>query len=454
MFTKAQNNIIFKVFIFLIPLVAADLKAQITSPDADAVRTTQYPVDTIQSPIYIYFSAPHIHVQGSLSATLPSPGTYNFEWFKYNPTSGSFDQLLLTHNAVTKSLLSNLTGGGYRVHISNGTDIDTSLTAWIHIDKLFTFIEKDEQGNVLETAYTCDYLTLSGAVTLDTFFYYDPVSLDTILLENGFTFLWTSDNSGLKIPNKDRILDPNTTYLPPYLDTWYILTATDSFGMEDIDSVFYESIQIGPDAPEPWFSVKFFDPAEEKDFVDPPNPKEGDAPLRVKFFNKSVNGYNYEWIFSDSATSDLFANEFTSDSTYEPEFMYKIPNDYYPSIVVTSEAGCIDTFRLPEPITVMPSLLEVPNVFSPNGDGSFDYFKVKFRSMKEFSIRIYDRAGKLVYKAEVSDMYKWEGWNGNVHDSNRPASPGAYFYVIDAIGWDAKQFNKEKQYKGVIYLFR
>ena len=28
---------------------------------------------------------------------------------------------------------------------------------------------------------------------------------------------------------------------PPFIDTWYILTATDSLGMTEIDSVFYDT---------------------------------------------------------------------------------------------------------------------------------------------------------------------------------------------------------------------
>ncbi len=455
MLNKTLLNTAFGIFIFLIPaFMAEDLKAQILSPDADAKRFTEYPADTIQSPVFIFYSPPGDPVQGNLRASLPFPGNFNFDWSKYNQSSGNFDQLLLSHTGVKESMLSNLTNGGYRVHIRDGAGTDTSLTAWVHIDKLFASVDKDDQGNLKQSAFTCDYLTLSGAVSIDTFYYYDPVSNEPVRLKNGFTFLWTSDNSGLRIPNRDKVLDPNTTYLPPYLDTWYILTVTDSFGMKDVDSVFYKSIQVGPDPPELWFSIKVYDKAEEKDFIDATAPVSGDSPMKVKFINESVNGFSYEWIYSDSARSDLFANKFTSEYAEQPEFMYKIPNDYYPALVVTSEAGCIDTFKLAEPITVLPSLLEIPNVFSPDGDGQNDYFKVKFQSMKEFSIRIYDRAGKLTYKTEVSDMYTWEGWDGHVLNSNRPASPGAYFYVIDAIGWDSKQYKRERQYKGVVYLFR
>ena len=451
---KAPNhNVLILLLFFISGFQSLDITAQITSPSAEALVSTQYPVDTVQSPVFIFYNPPGIDIQGELIASMPANGNLNFDWYKYNTISGNFDQLLLSHTGVSESLLSNLTAGGYRVHIWNGADTDTTLTAWVHIDKLFTFIEKDAQGRLKKSAFTCDYLTLSATVTIDTFFYYDPINGQKVRLANGFSFLWTSDNSELRIPNKDKILDPNTTYQPPYLDTWYILTATDSFGMVDIDSVFYESIQVGPYPPETMFSIKVYDKEETKDFADETIPFEGDSPMRVKFLNESVNGFKYEWIFSDSAKSDYFDNEFTDAHEYQPEYLYKIPNDYYPAIVVISEAGCIDTFKVEEPITVLPSLLEIPNVFSPDGNGQNDYFKVKFQSMKEFSIRIFDRGGKLVYKAEISDMYTWEGWDGNVLDSKRPASPGIYYYVIDATGWDQEHYHKG-QYRGVVYLFR
>jgi gliding motility-associated-like protein len=433
--------------------MALDLKAQIFSPDANAADSVTCS-DTSKVAVFIYYSPPGKAVKGSFTASLDPDSTYNFEWFKYNNETDSFDISLSVENEVSQSLLDNLSGGGYSVRIRDSSGTDTTFTAWLHIDKLLVTVAKDEDEKLMKSAFTCDYLTLSGAISIDTFYYYDPINHSKVRLKNGFTFLWTSDNKKLKIPNASTIPDPNTTYKPPYLDTWYILTATDSFGMKDVDSVLYESIQIGPDPLlEPWFKLKKFDKEEEKDFIDATPPVQGDAPMKVKFLNESVNGFSYEWIFSDSARSDFFANEFTSDSAYQPEFMYKIPNDYYPALVVTSEAGCIDTFKLIEPITVLPSELEVPNVFSPDGNGTNDYFKVKFQSMKEFSIRIFDRTGKLVYKAEISDMYTWDGWDGKVLDSNRDASAGAYFWVIQATGWDRKTFPKEMR-RGVVYLYR
>ena len=441
---KVYHSCIVLVLVFL----PAGLNAQLFHLGADASKPARYPVYTGNDSVFVFYSSPGTDTKGSLLAKMPVPGPYNFDWFRYNTESGDFDISLPGETGVSQSEISGLPSGGYKVRIWDGSGTDTTFIAWVHIDKLLVSIVKDSKGNLLKSAYTCDYLTLSASVSLDTFYYYDPLSRDTLLLKNGFDFLWTSDNSDLIIPNKNRILDPNTTYSPPYLDTWYILTATDSFGMMDIDSVFYESIQVKPK-----FKFMAFDKEETRDFVDASEPYEGDSPLKIRFINESINGYSYEWIFSDSARSDLDAVEKSDSFDYQPEFTYKIPNDYYPALVATSKEGCIDTFRIDSPISVLPSLLEVPNVFSPDGNGLNDYFKVNFQSIKEFNIRIFDRAGKLVYKAEVSDMYSWEGWDGNVLNSDRKASPGAYFYVIDATGWDNEHYHKG-QFRGVVYLFR
>jgi len=434
-----------------------DSDAQIIALDADKTVNVTYPVSPDNDKAFIFFSPPGETVTGSLSASIPLSGSYNFEWFQYNTSSGNFDIPRFSETAVEQSIITGLDNGGYRVRIWNNSGTDTLFTAWVHIDKLYASVAKDAEGNFLTSARTCDFITLSGAVSIDTFYYIDPVSQEKIRLKNSFKFKWTSDPQIPLRGNDSIILDPNTKSGKdlPFLDTWFILTAIDQFGMKDVDSVFYESIQVKPS-----FKFKVYDKEKDRNFIDETNPFEGDAPMIVKFINESINAANYEWIFADSARSEIFANEFSTDLNYEPEFIYRVPNSYYQALVAISEAGCIDTFNLdplspsePAPLTVIPSLLEVPNVFSPDQNGQNDYFKVNFKSMKEFSLRIFDRAGQLVYKAEVTDMYLWEGWDGNILDSDRPASPGAYYYVIDATGWDNEHYHKG-QYRGVVYLYR
>lgn len=448
---KAILNTGFRFFLlFLSAVGVSSLNAQITSPLANDIVSTSYPVATSEDSIYVFYSTPGTNVKGSLTASLLPIGNYNFQWYKYNELSGDFDLPLSNDLAVTSSQITDLDNGGYKVYITDGAAIDTSFTAWVHIDKLKATVVKDANQHLLSSAFFCGIINLSGAISVDSFYYSDPINNAKVLLKNDYRFEWTEDNSELTIYHSTIFLDPYTIDYPPYLDTWFILTVTDDFGMQDVDSVFYESIEV-----KPLFSFQMFDPKEDQRvFVDATAPAEGDAPLLLKFKNESVNGASYEWIFSlDSAKSGFFASELTNDLDYQPEYLYRIPEDYFLALVATSEAGCIDTFKLADPITVLPSLLEIPNVFSPDGDAINPVFKVKFQSIKEFSIRVFDRAGKMVYKADVSDMYSWEGWNGNIMDTDRKASAGVYFYVIEAEGWDSEVYHRG-QYRGVVYLFR
>ncbi|MBE0653286.1 MAG: gliding motility-associated C-terminal domain-containing protein [Bacteroidales bacterium] len=422
--------------------------SQLSSGSAGAERTISYKTYTGSDKVFIFYAPPGENVRGSLRADAPQPGLFNFDWTAFNPGLSSWGPVFKSETGVDFSLASDLAEGGYRVQVSNGADVDTFFYGWVFINNLLVDVEETPEGNVKPFKYTCDFLILNGAVYPDSFFYYDPVSYEKIELLNGFSFLWTSDNPDLIIPNPTRVLNPNTNYRPPVIDTWFILTATDSFGMQDVDSVFYETIHVRSE-----FSFEFFDKEESKDFIAAPNPTEADAPLKVRFTNESVNGYSFEWIYEDTTMADLFANEFTEDVNYQPEYIYKIPDDYYPRLVATSEEGCIDTFKVEDPIIIIPSELEAPNVFSPEGLEANRYFKVKFKSIKEFHIRIYSRTGNLVYKADVTDMYGWEGWDGNIMNSNRPAQPGVYYYVIEATGYDEVRYNRGP-YKGAVHLFR
>ena len=83
-------------------------------------------------------------------------------------------------------------------------------------------------------------------------------------------------------------------------------------------------------------------------------------------------------------------------------------------------------------VSVSTSQLVVPNVFTPNGDGRNDEFRVMYRSIVEFECWVYNRWGKLVY--HWTDPAK--GWDGTIN--GRPAAEGAYYYVIRAKGADAE----------------
>lgn len=424
------------------------LNGQISAPDSDFSDTTDYRIDGKPDDIFVFYS-PGETQKGSLRATGPSPGNFQFDWSSFDTLSQTWNPLS-TESGVTFSEINNLEEGAYQLRISNGVDVDTTFRAWVHLNSFNVLISSDSQDRIKFGKYFCGVLYLNASINIDTFFYYNLDNGERIFKSPKLDYEWTSDNPAMTIFNAKVGYESKSIENPPFEDTWFILTAEDYSGMSDQDSVFYESIEVKSE-----FSMEFYDKKETMEFIEPPS-NQDDAPLTVRFTNKSVNGFDFEWIYSDSIGnfgSSFFANYKTMSIDEQPEFTYKIPDDYYPMLVAKSEEGCIDTFKVEEAITVLPSELEAPNVFSPEGLEANRYFKVSFQSIKEFHLRIYSRTGNLVYKADVTDMYDWEGWNGNIMNSDRPAPPGIYYYIIEATGYDEERYN-DGLYKGVVYLFR
>jgi gliding motility-associated-like protein len=416
------------------------VRSQITSPGADLAQTVSYPVHKGIDPLFVFYQTNKVPNPGSLSATLPGTGVYSFQWSRYNPVTGNFDPPFASESGVPASTVSNLQEGGYQVRIQDGADTDTSLMAWVMLDEMSASVVKDVNDKVLPAFSTCNFLVVIGQVEPDTFRFYDPASQEPIEEPVGFKFKWTSDNPDLKIPNDSTNLKFNITYQPPVEDTWYILTVTDEMGMIEVDSVFYESKVTRAN-----FTIEYLDKVTgeyDPDLDGAWSDERGstDARLTVRFINESKNGGSFEWVFLDTlgGTKETYV---TTQVDEMPEYTYVTADEYYyPYLVSTSPFECIDTFRLESPIFVVPSVLEIPNVFSPNGDPLNDRWVFKHQSLKHCRVTIVDRTGKVVYKREIDDIYSWEGWDGNINESSRRAPEGQYYYVVEALGYDGIEY--------------
>lgn len=83
----------------------------------------------------------------------------------------------------------------------------------------------------------------------------------------------------------------------------------------------------------------------------------------------------------------------------------------------------------PEPEPDEP-VYELPNVFTPNGDGFNDVFvpmRITPELITHVEMHIFNRWGRFVYNTE--DIFI--NWDGRVAGSGQPCSPGTYFYVCD-----------------------
>lgn len=401
------------IIILLVPLIS---EAQLSAPGMSAQRAASYPSDPESNdPVFIYCSSTGEET-GTLNAVSPGgSGPFNFAWSRWSDISKSFSIPVKTETGVTSSSVSDLEEGGYKVIISGG--IDTSFTGWIFIDRPFSLAELQNR--------TCDYVALRGRAAVDTFYYKDPFNGNFIRLQNGVSFLWSSDPES-PIPYPDFDINPQT-FNPPLEDVTYNLQVSDSFGCISESSFFYESIHVKAD-----FSV---------------DPDKGEAPLEVTFTDKSIRGNEYFWEFGDSRDST------SSLSDPEPHTYYK-PGEYSVKLTIKSVLNCIDSLRF-DKIVVEPSMLDIPNVFTPDGDGLNEKFVVDSKSLRFISVEVFSRSGLKVYgfNGEGENLREWDGWDGHINNTSVKAAPGVYFYVIRAIGWDDVDYNGKEQ-KGFVYLYR
>ena len=415
---------------------------QISSPGANRVDSLAYPVNEGKDPYFIFYQTNQVYKAGSLTSTLPGNGIYNFEWSSYNPDLPGFDPPFQSDLNQQSSTVSDLESGGYRVRIFNGSGTDTSMMAWVMLDRLHAWVHKTEDGNLDPLYRDCSRLALAGFVEEDTLLYFDPVSNDRLTRPLNYGFKWTSDNEGLKIPNDTTHLRPNITYSPPYEDTWYILTVSDELGMVEVDSVFYASIQTKAK-----FSVEYYDkitgeydPELTGEFDKNIEKGSTDATLTVRFLNHSKNGARFDWVFLDTL-GGIKETAITYDTTEMPEYTYMAADKYYyPSLLSVSEEGCEDSVVIEQGIYVQKSQLDIPNVFTPNGDNLHDIWVFKHQSLKSCRITVVSRTGKVVYTMKTEDIYTWEGWDGNMHESDREAPVGQYYYVVEALGYDGIEY--------------
>ncbi len=118
--------------------------------------------------------------------------------------------------------------------------------------------------------------------------------------------------------------------------------------------------------------------------------------------------WSYQWVVG--------ATPIPGETT--PTKMAKTPGTY--RIRVTDNVtGCIGFFEIV--VTDQDCQLEIPNVFTPDGNGINDRFEIRNLEHFKGSIVIYNRWGRVVY--EHPDYYNnW--WDG------KGAPDGTYFYVL------------------------
>jgi len=131
----------------------------------------------------------------------------------------------------------------------------------------------------------------------------------------------------------------------------------------------------------------------------------------------------FTYIWTTGGTDSLLAN--LTEGTY--------------TVVLTDFTLCSSTYN---PVVGDPKIncdfIRIPNVFTPNGDGSNDEFTIEVLGVKELSAVIYNRWGQTV--ADEFDLKgitentltKLDVWDGRTTAGSK-ASAGTYYYVIEYV---------------------
>lgn len=110
-----------------------------------------------------------------------------------------------------------------------------------------------------------------------------------------------------------------------------------------------------------------------------------------------------------------------------PAVSSSAPGEY--PIIVDNAASSDYTFKYnPGTLTVVPylSMLLIPNVFTPNGDGRNDTWEIKnMEYYPGLTVNIFDRWGQKIFSSVGYDI----PWDGKYKGKVLP--PGTFYYIID-----------------------
>ncbi len=222
-------------------------------------------------------------------------------------------------------------------------------------------------------------------------------SMVQLVASGGTQYLWSNGTQN------------GQSFLPNQTQVYYVV-GIDANGCEAIDSVVVTLIPV----PNAQFSSDV---------------NLGTAPLPVNFTNSSSNATFYNWNFGDGneiSTIDLsnVSNLFSNPGSYTVWLVASngLCSDSISNLIIVDAPG--------EPI------LTVPNVLTPNGDGTNDEWFISTENVAELEVIIINRWGNEVAKID-GVAGSWNGKTTNGDD----VTDGTYFYKYQAKALNGKEFS-------------
>lgn len=215
-----------------------------------------------------------------------------------------------------------------------------------------------------------------------------------------------------------NVLVGSTPSVSPTATTTYTMTATDANGCIATDDITITVLPV-PTA------------------LGSPEDIAGSAPLAVDFSNFSSNATNYVWAFGNGQTQ-------TTTTTANVNTTYTAVGTYTVTLVA-SNGLCSDSWE--GNVTVIPIgeiVIEIPNVFSPNGDSSNDVYGIYTINAASQEAAIFNRWGNKIVELNTPNAT----WDGKVGGTE--AVEGVYFMKYRIVGLNGQ----EKEGQTFLHLIR
>ena len=342
-------------------------------------------------------------------------------WFADEPFSDvtALDTTILCANDSVPTWVT--TSGGFPPYTytwSNGETGDTVPTAGI-VDGPTDYIVTSTDACGFEYQDTAT-ITLNQILAIDTMIQFpaDCGIPNGAVSGQGTGFTGTPDYtwSGPGQPAPDSI---NATVWQNLPSGWYYFSIEDDVCFVE-DSIFLEQ-----------------DPPPTASFD--PNPSQGNAPLNVTFTNTSDPAVTYDWDFGNGQTISV-NNTDSQNTTYTEEGTYIV------TLTIT-DGNCTDQATQEIVVTLLkPLSYDLPNVFTPNNDGTNDYFSINSVNAVSVDMVILNRWGNVVFESQtVGDT-----WNGLKGNDGEPCVDGTYFYKFIIVGDDGVEIEEH----GFVQLVR
>jgi len=153
----------------------------------------------------------------------------------------------------------------------------------------------------------------------------------------------------------------------------------------------------------------------------------GCSPVIVQFYNRSSfpgsgNG-TLVWDFGNGTPQHT---EFTDPEPVRYTNFSGVDSAFTVTLTAETPIGCSATYSLD---VLICSTLEVPNAFTPNGDGINDSFKPLVERASEYVFEVYSRSGEKVFETD-DPLTRWDGLH---YQNGRECPQGVYLYQFEVV---------------------